>query len=69
MSEQRGGAASDEARGGAHGVLCTVVHVVLLLTVDPVAARALPVGGRGVTEFSHLQLDTVQNIDTCFIFF
>lgn len=34
---------SDESSGGAHGVLRTEVDIVLLLPVDPVGPRALPV--------------------------
>lgn len=38
-----GGVASDQPGGGSHGVLCAEVDIVLLLPVDPVGARALPV--------------------------
>lgn len=33
---------SDKSSGGAHGILCTEVDIVLLLPVDPVGPRALP---------------------------
>lgn len=39
-----GGVASDQPCGGSHGVFCAEVNVVLLLPVDPVGARALPIG-------------------------
>lgn len=34
---------SDKSSGGAHGVLRTEVDIILLLPVDPVCSRALPV--------------------------
>lgn len=34
---------SDKSSGGAHGVLGTEVDIILLLPVDPVCSRALPV--------------------------
>lgn len=34
---------SDKSSGGSHGVLCTEVDIVLLLPVDPVGPRALPI--------------------------
>lgn len=37
------GLGSDKSCGGAHGVLRTVVDIVLLLPVDPVGPWALPV--------------------------
>lgn len=47
----RGAAQSDEAGGGAHGVLRAVVGGILLLPIDPVAPRALPVQtGSGVED-------------------
>lgn len=47
---------SDEPRGGAHGVLCTEVDVVLLLPVNPVGPWALP----GNAEHHHTDDDHLE---------